>query len=196
MVPKQLRAVKQIYLGNILNIQLTDACYAPLFRFLASRVDTRDHTLKLGRLDDPISIPLFEGAKKVFGVKSSGTRMSVEGLGGGMGGHKGPRGVKSDDKKIPGIINHLKNWVNYRKRTCKIFTYGAFRMIFAPSSSTEIDLRLSKFVEDIDKFEELNLTQFIVDYLEMGADDRRLEISGVLVGSPHLLAVSTLLISK
>jgi hypothetical protein len=122
--------------------------------------------------------------------------MSVEGLGGGMGGDKGPRGIKSGNKKILGIINQLQNWVNYKKHACKIFTYGIFRMILAPSSSTEIDLRLGKFVEEIDEFEKLNLTQFFVDYLEMGINDLRGGILSNLVGSPLTLVVSTLLTSK
>jgi hypothetical protein len=67
-------------------------------------------------------------------------------------------------------------------------------MLLAPSSST--DLRLAKFVEDIDNFEKLNLTKFAVDYLEMGINHLRHNISSTLVGSPHLLAVSTLLTSN
>jgi hypothetical protein len=102
---KQIWAVQQIFLGNILRIQLTDHVYAPLTRFLVSRVDTIDHSLKLGPLKNPIVIPLLGAAKKVFGVKCSGDEMSVEGLVGGMSGNKSPRGIKSGDKKIQGIIN-------------------------------------------------------------------------------------------
>jgi hypothetical protein len=94
------------------------------------------------------------------------------------------------------IIKQLQNVKNQGNRTCKIFAYSVFRMLLAPTSSTQIDLRLGKFIEDLDIFVELNLTKFIVDYLEMGINHLCHKILGTLVGSPHLLAVSTLLTSK